>query len=82
MSPAERQCRRKSTMKLNQLKTTVEEAKRFVARAKALIEDQTQPLGDHVNLGIYGSPKLQGAVRRSSLDLTRSLADLRRRDES
>lgn len=69
-------------MKLNQLKTAVEEAKRFLARAEALLEEQSSPLDEHVNKWVYGSPKLQGAVRRSSLDLTRSLADLRRRDES
>lgn len=51
------------------LKQAVKEAKRFLKRAKVLrkaVEESTYPF-----------PKEQGAVRRSSMDLTRSLAELR-----
>ncbi len=68
-------------MTAKQLKTAMDEARRFIARGEALMKAQDRepirvlagadfPLTDH--------PREQGAVRRSSMDLTRALADLRR----
>ena len=54
------------------LKAAIDEAKRFLSRATALHKVATN-YG-----GYYSNPKEQGAVKRSSMDLTRALADLRK----
>lgn len=61
------------------LRAAVAEAERFIARAQTLLAIRVT--------GFYtgpwkndGAPVQQAAVRRASLDLTRALADLRRRD--
>lgn len=55
------------------------EAERFLARIRELELHGTRyaPVGSGEGNFDYG--KLTGAVRRASLDLTRGLADLRRR---
>jgi len=61
-------------MNFSKLKIAEAEAKRFLERVKAYraSEEQYEPGFFH-----YGV-KESGAVRRSSLDLTRALADLRK----
>ena len=59
-------------MNLYRLQTSISEAKRFLERAEKL-ERRWDSAGRE-----YWLPKEQGAVKRSSMDLTRSLADLRR----
>lgn len=56
------------------LQTCVEEAERFIFMANKMATAR-QERGDSV---LFGS-KESGAVRRSSLDLTRALAELRQR---
>jgi hypothetical protein len=69
-------------MDIEKLNNTIEEAERFLKKAKELrdlMEDGKRKMesGDKY---YYPSdnPKESGAVRRASMDLTRSLADLRR----
>lgn len=54
------------------LKAAISEAERFLERAKELSKTSVSSNGY-----FYGS-KLTGAVKRSSMDLTRALADLRK----
>ena len=56
-------------MEICAVKQAVEEAKRFIARAEAFLADPPEYQGS-------GSMK-SGALRRSSMDLTRALADMR-----
>ena len=62
-------------MKIADLETAIKEAERFLTRARDL-RRAAQRTEDTRSL--YSNPKEQGAVRRSSLDLSRALADLRR----
>lgn len=68
-------------MKISKLKTAVEEAERFLARAKPLLAKHNKRPSEqaHPSDYLYGS-KETGAVRRASMDATRALADLRGRD--
>ena len=65
------------------LKAAIQEAERFLFRAKQLdllmtkYEREEKRCYYHFN-----EPKDQGAVKRASMDLTRALANLRRRGES
>ena len=62
-------------MKNETLITAIQEAKRFIEKAEQLqkIKQEIDP-----NSIYYVSfPKESGSVRRASLDLTRTLADLR-----
>lgn len=55
------------------LKVCIEEAERFLKRAKELEE-----VGKNKDVeGYYHDYKEQAAVKRASMDLTRALADLR-----
>lgn len=66
-------------MKSESLKTAVEEAKRFIARAEDLGKAELEARGVCVlPRNYYCSPKEQGAVKRASMDLTRALAELRK----
>lgn len=67
-------------MNRDKIAAAVAEAERFIARAKALPEPQPYECGgrQYVNDNF---PREQGAIRRASMDLTRSLADLRRPDQ-
>ena len=58
-------------MNQKKLKVAVDEAKRFLKRAKDMHVHED-------NFGGYHSGKESGALRRASMDLTRALADLRR----
>lgn len=65
-------------MNIDTLSTALDEALRFVANAQPLLDalrDDSGPNG--TGYGMFGT-KESGAVRRSSMDLTRALADLRR----
>ena len=64
-------------MKTKQIEIAVIEAKRFLESVKKLKENAVIPSYDKER---YYSPKHTGATRRASMDLTRALADLRRRD--
>ena len=62
-------------MEIETLKTAMQEADRFLKRAEIFLENKTE---SEITPGkFYYSPKHSGAVKRASLDLTRSLADLR-----
>lgn len=58
-------------MKLKQLDKAIEEAQEFINRAKILREKEN-PVGDY-----YWGSRLTASVRRQSMELTRSLSDLR-----
>lgn len=63
-------------MKRGTLISAVSEAKRFIARAETLLESSTPTKETSYDV-MYNWPTQQGAVKRSSMDLTRKLADLR-----
>lgn len=58
---------------MEKLEEAIDCAIRFIERAEEL---RAQVQGDHQGYG-YSFPKESGAVRRSSMELTRSLARLR-----
>lgn len=68
------------------LKAAMDEAYRFLRTARTLQEAQSVDKIDVSNRKAQGEthvyhkdfPKLTGAVRRASMDLTRSLAEMRR----
>lgn len=69
-------------MKLSKLNTAIAEAERFLDRARAAQSAHNErtsleilDLMTHLNAS---HPRENGALRRSSMDLTRALADLRR----
>jgi hypothetical protein len=65
-------------MKKENIKKAVAEAKRFIACAKAL-EEETVKSYTNVEYTFYNSgTKESGALRRASMDLTRSLAEMRK----
>lgn len=65
-------------MKYQNLVDAVEEANRFVKKGNELIT-LTDEIGEN-NLGTVVQGSLSASVRRSSLELTRSLAKLRKSD--
>lgn len=73
-------------MKHSNLDTAIAEAQRFLTRARRL--KAVQPRRDAVRklsglddyIDSIATPRESGALRRASLDLTRALADLRRRE--
>lgn len=65
-------------MNRKKLKIAVDEAKRFLEKAKAL-PDPEPYTSEHMKGIMYDNfPKQQGAIKRASMDLTRALADLRK----
>lgn len=62
-------------MEIETLKTTMQEAERFLKRAEALLKNSTED--GEFNHSHFHCSKDSASVKRSSLDLTRSLADLR-----
>ena len=64
-------------MNRKKLATAVAEARRFIERAEALPTPYPYKVHD-LELTHDYFPKEQGAIKRSSMDLTRALADLRR----
>lgn len=60
------------------LQAAIDEAERFLERARALELAASVQITDEPDGVIWNQPKYSGAVRRASMDLTRSLADLRR----
>lgn len=66
-------------MNRNKLAIAIAEARRFIARAEALPTPEPYERGGHT-LMHDNFPREQGAIKRSSMDLTRALADLRRPD--
>jgi hypothetical protein len=66
-------------MNRTKLAAAVAEARRFIERAEALPESVQSASGDY-QFVMDNFPREQGAIKRSSMDLTRALADLRRRE--
>jgi len=64
-------------MNREKLAAAVAEAKRFIERAEALPNPEPYILHDCLLTHDY-FPREQGAIKRSSMDLTRALANLRR----
>lgn len=62
-------------MKQQKLEDAIAEAQRFIVAAEALIERRKEDEW----LSDWRGCRESGACRRASLDLTRALADLRRR---
>ena len=62
-------------MEIETLKTAMQEAERFLKRAEILLKNSTEN-GEFKNYRFHSS-KDSASVKRASLDLTRSLADLR-----
>jgi hypothetical protein len=64
------------------LEIAIEEAERFLRKAKELQTAQekttTYKLGSKTYVSIPSCPKESGAVRRASLDLSRALSEYRR----
>ena len=57
--------------RINRLNVAINEAERFIDRARAALDET----GDHAGIG----PTLHfAATKRASMDLTRALADVRR----
>ncbi|MEY2690230.1 MAG: hypothetical protein RL375_4430 [Pseudomonadota bacterium] len=72
-------------MKYGQLDTAISEAQRFLKRAAAIKSQQRRvdPVQRLAAMDSYidAGPRETGALRRASMDLTRALADLRRRGQ-
>lgn len=72
------------SMTVGQLEETIAEAERFTRKAKELLREKKRLEAKRAEddgrswYAYLPSPKITGAVRRASMDLTRSLADLRR----
>jgi hypothetical protein len=64
-------------MNRDKLKAAIDEANRFLARAKALPKPVPYSLHSCTYENDY-FPKEQGSIMRASMDLTRALADLRK----
>ncbi len=62
-------------MEVKTLKTAMHEAERFLKRAEALLENSKE--NGEFNYFRFNCSKDSASVKRASLDLTRSLADLR-----
>lgn len=63
-------------MKTKNLREAIEEAERFIKRAKAL-EDAAYGEGGKVPDVLYSYSTEKAAVKRSSMDLSRALSKLR-----
>lgn len=62
-------------MNEQKIKTAILEAKKFIVRANALLDDDDAMRYIRVGCGGYRNA---GAVRRQSMELTRALAELRK----
>lgn len=60
-------------MNISTVNAAVVEAKRFLKAAEAFKKAEAEK-----KAGYYMNPKESGAVRRSSMDLTRALAEMRK----
>ena len=76
-------------MKIQKLKTAIEEARRFLIQAEGLYKEHTESfaasliqateMSERVCLNQFtSSPKKSAAIKRSSMDLSTALADLRK----
>lgn len=65
-------------MNRDKLRIAVAEARRFIERAEMLPPPPREPTTGEYLPWHDNFPKEQGAIKRSSMDLTRALADLRR----
>ena len=61
-------------MNIRKLEKAIDEAKRFIERAEAL---KFKFIEDPLSQFVCGLPKERGACRRASMELTRSLSELR-----
>ena len=65
-------------MNIQRVEEAVEEAKRFLARAETWLKAEKESQTNNLLTGYYyGSPKESGALKRSSMDLTRALVPIR-----
>ncbi len=64
-------------MNRDKLKIAIQEAERFLERAKALPEPKKETW-DGREYETSNFPKEQGSIKRASLDLSRALSDLRK----
>lgn len=64
-------------MDRDKLEAAVLEAERFIRAAKSLPNPEPYHSGSHIFVN-NNFPRESGAIRRASMDLTRSLADLRK----
>ena len=65
-------------MKLEEIKKTIAEAKRFIKAAQLCVDARTKTYNCGEYVFHYSAPKESGALRRASLDLTRQLAVMRK----
>lgn len=67
-------------MNRNEIKQAIEDAERFIDRAILLMRKHEEDRGsnDIDSRRVCGYPAQQGAVKRASMDLTRSLAKMRK----
>lgn len=61
-------------MRKDNIKRCVKEAKEFIKRAKEVLAELDKENSDRV----FSGTKASGALKRQSMELSRSLADLRR----
>lgn len=74
-------------MNLNKIEESIVEAKRFLKACDELLKNKNflVDVKNHPYIrtsSISSFPKLTGAIRRSSLDLTRSLAKMRKYNDN
>ena len=68
-------------MNYESLQHAIKEAERFLTAARALSDDcRTCNIAGKPTL-LVNSGRLSGSARRASMDLTRALSDLRRRND-
>ena len=69
-------------MDTKKLNVAIEEAERFLRKAKELQSEQkkttTSEWAGKIHIHVPSCPKESGAVRRASMDLTRALSALRK----
>jgi hypothetical protein len=63
-------------MTIGNIKKAVEEAKKFIKRAELVLDEQKSIAGTN-NVAIWGSASTS-SLRRQSMELTRSLARMRK----
>jgi hypothetical protein len=64
-------------MKTEQIELAVQEAERFISKAKLCLAARKETHGSGDYIFTNHAPKESGSVKRASMDLTRQLADMR-----
>lgn len=65
-------------MNIETLEAAIEDGERFLGHARQLLQELREDADKEWMLRTGGGPVIRGQVRRYSMDLTRSLADMRR----